>query len=60
MAYDLVAIGDIAGLAHVKTDTIVKWIARHSDFPTPVAETSAGKIWRWEDVIKWLKATGRL
>ena len=55
----LVALGDIARLAGVKLDTVAKWLMRHPDFPAPVAETSAGKIWQREDVIKWLEATGR-
>lgn len=56
---DLVALGDVAKLAGVEKDTVIKWIARHPGFPSPVVETSAGKIWQREDVIKWLKATGR-
>lgn len=56
----LVALGDIATLAGVKQDTVAKWIARHPDFPAPIAETSAGKIWQREDIVEWLKATGRI
>jgi len=33
---------------------------RHPDFPKPVAELSAGKVWAWSDVAAWARKTGRL
>jgi len=33
---------------------------RHPDFPTPVAELSAGLVWAWPDVEAWARKTGRL
>ena len=57
---DLVATGDIAKLAGVGVNAVAQWSRRHPDFPAPVAETSGGKIWQREDIVRWLKDTGRL
>lgn len=32
----------------------------HPDFPEPVAELAAGRIWERADVEAWAKATWRL
>jgi hypothetical protein len=58
--FDLVALGDIAQMANVKTNTAAAWVIRHKDLPAPVAETSGGKVWNRADVIEWIKKTGRL
>jgi hypothetical protein len=56
---DLIASGDIATLAGVKLDTVMKWAVRHGDFPKPLATTSAGHIYSRVEVSVWLLAHGR-
>lgn len=34
-------------------------LSRAGDFPTPVGEISAGRIWLRDDVETWAKAAGR-
>jgi hypothetical protein len=29
-------------------------------FPKPEAEFAAGRVWKWEDVERWAKATGQI
>lgn len=31
-------------------------LTRRADFPSPVADLQAGKVWRAEDVEAWIKA----
>ncbi|MCY1141580.1 DNA-binding protein [Actinoplanes sp. Pm04-4] len=31
-------------------------LTQRADFPTPVAELQAGKVWRAEDVETWIKS----
>lgn len=35
-------------------------LSRAEDFPSPVGQISAGRIWRREDVEAWARQTGRL
>lgn len=57
---NLLATGDIAKLAGVTVDAVAQWVRRYSDFPQPLDRTSAGAIWRKEDIEDWLRKTGRL
>lgn len=56
---DLLAVGDIAAMVGLKTDTVHKWRQRYSDFPTPFAETSGGAVWRREEILAWLRQRRR-
>jgi len=57
---NLLATGDIAKLAGVTVDAVAQWVRRYPDFPQPLDRTSAGAIWRREDIENWLRKTGRL
>jgi predicted DNA-binding transcriptional regulator AlpA len=35
------------------------WHSRHPDFPAPVATYGKAVLWDWNDVKRWLSATGR-
>ncbi len=35
-------------------------VATHDEFPEPVAELSAGRIWLRKDIETWARKTGRL
>ncbi|MCU1492093.1 MAG: phage transcriptional regulator, AlpA [Acidimicrobiaceae bacterium] len=35
-------------------------LARTKDFPDPRAELRAGRVWRTEDVLRWMERTGRI
>ncbi len=34
-------------------------LSRAGDFPSPVGEISAGRIWLRDDIEAWAKSTGR-
>ncbi len=60
MTLDLVGAAEIAemlGLTRQRVNVIVR---THEDFPRPVAELSAGRIWMRKDVVAWARHTGRL
>jgi hypothetical protein len=62
---DLVSRGDIAERSGWPDQTISVWILRHSDneqhpFPAPVGFVAGARVWRWEEVEHWLRATNRL
>jgi hypothetical protein len=57
---DLVGVAEIAemlGISRQRVDAIVR---THGDFPLPVAELTAGRIWQRRDVEAWARKTGRL
>ncbi len=60
MAAELVGIFEIAemlGITRQRVDAIVR---THPDFPKPVAELRAGRIWRRDDVEAWARQSGRM
>lgn len=60
MPEDLVGMAEIAQLLDVSKARVDQLARQHPKFPKPVAELSAGRIWRREDVEEWARATGRL
>lgn len=56
---DLVGVAEIAELLGV-TRQRVHQLMRSPDFPAPVAELSAGRIWNLDEVESWARQTGRL
>ena len=50
---DPVSLGDIADRLGTKVNVVVNWSNRHEDFPDPIFETKAGRIYEWADVAVW-------
>ena len=55
----LVGMMEIAMRAGVQRPVVSMWRTRHPDFPTPVAELSAGNVFWWPEVRDWLIKSGR-
>jgi predicted DNA-binding transcriptional regulator AlpA len=60
MAEELVGIFEIAELLGVTRQRVDAIVRTHDDFPNPIAELRAGRIWRRDDVEAWARRTGRL
>lgn len=58
-AVDLMGLTEIAEMLGVSRQRIDQ-LAHTDDFPEPVAELAAGRIWERADVEAWARATGRL
>lgn len=56
MREQLVGVAEIAEKLGVSRQRVNQIVQTHYDFPTPLAELSAGRIWRLRDVEKWIKA----
>lgn len=57
---DLVSVREIAERAGVRPDTVHKWRARHTDFPTPFSHVAGGvPVWVWPDVKEWIAVPRR-
>lgn len=54
---DLLSQADIARTAHVSRQAVHQWVGR-PDFPRSVESAAAGRLWRRNDVLRWL-ASGR-
>jgi hypothetical protein len=57
----LVGTAEIAerfGLSHPQN--VHAWRRRYTDFPKPVVALKRVLLWRWPDVERWAKKTGRL
>jgi prophage regulatory protein len=57
---DLVGAAEIAEMLGLTRQRINAIVRTHEDFPRPVADLSAGRIWRRKDVEDWARRTGRL
>lgn len=53
-------VAEIAEILGITRQRVHALLNTHDDFPRPVAELSAGKIWTRADVERWAIATGRL
>lgn len=51
---DLVAQGEVAEMAGVKSSTVGVWVTRGL-LPEPVAHLRCGRIWMRADIVAWLK-----
>lgn len=66
----LVGASEIAEIAHVRVDTVMKWASQQPDFPEPIEATSwdhwgpgsvpYGRRWEKKAIVAWLERTGRL
>ena len=56
---DLVGVAEIAEMVGVSRQRINRIVETHDEFPQPVAELSAGRIWRRQDVAAWMAESGR-
>lgn len=50
---------DIAELAGVGRSTVSNWIARHSDFPTPVDDDATSPRFATEEIRGWLRSKNK-
>ena len=55
----LLGISEIAEMLGVTRQRVDKISRTDDDFPEPVAEIHAGRIWRREAVVEWADAAGR-
>ena len=56
---DLVGVWEAAEMLNVSRQRVHQLTREHEDFPTPVAELKAGKIWRRRDIAAWAAKRGR-
>ncbi len=52
---ELLGLSDVAKLCGTSNSNISNWRSRDSKFPTPYTDTSAGPIWKAEDIVEYLK-----
>lgn len=58
MPPDLVGAAEIMTLLGVSRQRVDQ-LTRRPDFPEPIADLSAGRIWSRDAVVKWAQVTGR-
>lgn len=52
---ELLALSDVAKLCGTSNSNVSNWRTRDKRFPVPYAETSAGPIWKAEDIVAYLQ-----
>jgi predicted DNA-binding transcriptional regulator AlpA len=57
---DLLGTAEIAELLNVSRQYVDRLSRRDPTFPGPLGRTTAGRIWRRDDIEAWAKETGRL
>lgn len=53
---DILSLKDVAELCNTSNSNVSNWRTRDTKFPTPYAETSAGPLWKAEDIITYLRS----
>jgi prophage regulatory protein len=53
----LVGAKEVAALLGVSRQRVDKIAQTHSDFPKPLGEIAAGRIWQRGDVLAWVRRT---
>ena len=56
---DLVGVAEVAAMMGVSRQRVHEVIRSDADFPEPVADLAAGRIWQRRDVEAWMKARQR-
>lgn len=56
----LLSIGDIGKMCGVPGNTVQHWRQRDPSFPKPIDHPTAGRLYKKNAVINWLKKTGRM
>jgi hypothetical protein len=60
-AHELVSASEIAKALRLSHPDRVHQLARRDvRFPRPVRTLRIGRIWRWQDVERWARDSGRL
>ena len=54
----VIALAELTQMLGV-TKTRAMQISRKSDFPAPLGELSVGRIWSYDAVVEFCRATGR-
>jgi predicted DNA-binding transcriptional regulator AlpA len=57
---ELAGVAEIAALLGVSRQRVDQLVREHADFPKPVAELAAGRIWLKPEVVAWARRAGRL
>lgn len=52
---ELLALSDVAKFCGTSNSNVSNWRTRDSKFPAPYTETSAGPIWKAEDIVTYLQ-----
>ena len=60
MTEQLVGAAEIAKMFGVTRQAVDALVRRRKDFPRPIAEISAGRIWERRAIEEWAAKTGRL
>ena len=56
MEIGLVGSSEISKMLGVSRQRVHAILKSHEDFPSPIAELSAGKIWNREEVAGWIRS----
>jgi prophage regulatory protein len=57
---ELVGVAEVAAMLGLTTQRIDQLARRDPEFPAPVAELAAGRIWSRVDIVAWARDAGRL
>jgi hypothetical protein len=53
---DLIGVAECAAMARLLRSNFVRDHANHPDFPRPIAELAAGRVWMRADVAAYFEA----
>jgi prophage regulatory protein len=60
VSLELVGVAEVAAMLGLTTQRIDQLARRDPNFPSPVAELAAGRIWSRADIVTWARNAGRL
>jgi len=53
---DIAGVREIADHFGVQPNVVSNWAARYDDFPDPITEVAAGRLWDLLEVVEWYNA----
>lgn len=57
---DLVGVKEVAEMLDISRQRVNVILQSHPDFPEPIGQPAAGRVWQRRDIVEWAKNTGRV
>lgn len=57
---DVVGVKEVARMLGLTRQRVNAIVQSHPDFPEPIGQPAAGRVWQRRDIVEWAEKTGRV